>query len=111
MKKTLLSVVAVVLFAAPALAGDTYVDGYVRRDGTYVAPHYRSEPDSNPNNNYSAQGNTNPYTGQQGTVNPYTTQNAYVAPPVYNPPVYNPPAVNNYGSSEYRFAPVVPKFR
>lgn len=27
------------------------VHGYVRHDGTYVAPHYRSDPDGNPYNN------------------------------------------------------------
>jgi hypothetical protein len=48
-----------------------HVDGYTRSDGTYVAPHYRSAPDGNVFNNYSTQGNTNPYTGQPGTVNPY----------------------------------------
>lgn len=28
------------------------VDGYSRRDGSYVPPHTRSQPDSNPYNNY-----------------------------------------------------------
>lgn len=59
------------LFATPAVA-QVSVDGYVRRDGTYVAPHYRSAPDSNRFNNYSSQGNYNPYSGRVGTVNPYT---------------------------------------
>lgn len=31
---------------------DVYVDGYSRKDGTYVEPHYRSAPDGNPYNNY-----------------------------------------------------------
>src|SRR5262245_35677544 len=34
-----------------AVAGDTFVNGYVRRDGTYVQPHVRSAPDGNPWNN------------------------------------------------------------
>ena len=54
---------------APAHA-DTYVNGYYRNNGTYVAPHYRSSPDSSFNNNWSVQGNVNPYTGQSGTRAP-----------------------------------------
>ena len=58
-------------FAQMAVAGDAHVNGYYRSNGTYVQPHMRSAPDNNPYNNYSTQGNVNPYTGQQGTVNPY----------------------------------------
>ncbi|HEU4583280.1 MAG TPA: hypothetical protein VFS67_33715 [Polyangiaceae bacterium] len=43
------------------------VRGYVRKDGTYVAPHYRSAPDGNFWNNWSTRGNVNPYTGKPGT--------------------------------------------
>lgn len=45
----------------------TTVDGYTRRDGTYVAPHQRSMPDASQNNNWSTKGNQNPYTGRAGT--------------------------------------------
>lgn len=31
-----------------------HVDGYFRQNGTYVAPHERTRPDSNPCNNYSS---------------------------------------------------------
>lgn len=54
-----------VLTAAPSVAG--YVNGYTRKDGTYVAPHYRSNPNSTQRDNYSTYGNTNPYTGKTGT--------------------------------------------
>lgn len=53
-----------------AAAADTYVRGYNKENGTYVEPHRRSSPDSNPYNNYSTQGNTNPYNGKQGNVEP-----------------------------------------
>jgi len=79
MKKT--AIVLLMLAAAPAWAVD-YVRGYVRRDGTYVQPHYRSSPDSSRLNNFSTQGNYNPYSGKSGTVDPYR---------------YNPPSLN-YGS-------------
>jgi hypothetical protein len=42
------------------------VRGYVRRDGTYVAPHYQSNPDRSFNNNWSTKPNINPFTGQEG---------------------------------------------
>lgn len=48
------------------------VRGYYRKDGTYVQPHYRSNPDGNPYNNWSYPGNTNPYTGKTATGNPNT---------------------------------------
>lgn len=59
-------------FVSPVFA-DTYVNGYTRRDGTYVQGHYRSSADSSRLNNYSTRGNYNPYTGQQGYKNPYST--------------------------------------
>lgn len=70
MKKLL--ILALVL---PACAmADESVRGYIRSDGTYVAPHHRSSANNNPYDNYSTQGNRNPYTGQQGTVDPYRQQ-------------------------------------
>jgi hypothetical protein len=48
------------------------VRGYHRSNGTYVQPHYRSNPDGNPYNNWSFPGNTNPYTGKVATGNPST---------------------------------------
>ena len=38
-------IVGAVVLAAPVLADD-YVKGYVKKDGTYVAPHMRSSPNS-----------------------------------------------------------------
>jgi hypothetical protein len=49
---------------------DETVNGYTRSNGTYVQPYHRTAPDSNPYNNYSTQGNVNPYTGQIGHKNP-----------------------------------------
>jgi hypothetical protein len=53
--------------------GYHYNQGYVRQDGTYVPPHYQTNPDGNPYNNWSTQGNVNPFTGQAGTHNPYSS--------------------------------------
>lgn len=57
------------LLAGPALA-DTYVRGHVRKDGTYVQPHYRSNSNGTNLDNYSTRGNVNPYTGQRGSQAP-----------------------------------------
>lgn len=51
--------------ALPAFA-QVAVRGYTRKDGTYVQPHMRSNPDGIRSNNYSAEGNSNPYTGSIG---------------------------------------------
>jgi hypothetical protein len=74
MRHSLLWLIVVALLLGlfvPALAGDdVYVNGYYRRDGTYVQPHMRSAPDSSYNNNWSTSPNVNPHTGQQGTNPP-----------------------------------------
>lgn len=57
------------LFSVSAFA-DVGVDGYYRKDGTYVQPHHRNDPNNNTNDNWSTKGNTNPYTGKEGTQKP-----------------------------------------
>ncbi|MFA5060157.1 MAG: hypothetical protein WC676_05970 [Candidatus Omnitrophota bacterium] len=69
MFRKLLILVGILLICSPIYA-DTYVDGYYRKDGTYVQPHYRSSPNSTEYDNYSTKGNYNPYTGKEGTKNP-----------------------------------------
>jgi hypothetical protein len=44
-----------------------YVRGHRRSNGSYVRPHYRSNPDGNFNNNWSTYPNVNPHTGSVGT--------------------------------------------
>lgn len=46
------------------------VKPYVRKNGTYVAPHRTTNPNKNKLDNYSTRGNFNPYTGKEGTQNP-----------------------------------------
>ncbi len=43
------------------------VRGHTTKDGKYVEPHYRSDPNGNKYDNWSTKGNTNPYTGKNGT--------------------------------------------
>lgn len=54
-----------------AIAADQRVDGYTRKDGTYVEPYHRTAPDPRRDNNYESRGKTNPYTGKEGTRDPY----------------------------------------
>lgn len=58
--------IAIAVLSVSAFA-DTYVNGYTKKDGTYVSGHYRSDANSTRNDNWSTQGNTNPYTGTYGT--------------------------------------------
>lgn len=77
MKKLIVFVLLMLAMSALVMASDVNVRGHWRdtnRDGikdTYVQPYHRTAPDNNIFNNYSTQGNINPYTGQPGTVNPY----------------------------------------
>ena len=64
---TILAVLAIVCVIALPAQADVYVRGYLRSNGTYVSPHYRSNPDGNFYNNWSTYPNTNPYTGVRGT--------------------------------------------
>lgn len=73
MKKLILALL--MMLALPVMADD-YVNGYTRSDGTYVEGYYRSSPDGQKWNNYSSEGNTNPYNGKEGTKS-----NDYWTPP------------------------------
>jgi len=43
------------------------IQGYVKKDGTYVAPSHATNPNGTTKDNYTHQGNVNPYTGAVGT--------------------------------------------
>lgn len=81
---------------------DTWVNGYTKANGTYVNGYYRSSPDSNPYNNYSFPGNTNPYTGKTagGSVDSYLKNyNSSYTLPTYTStyiPTYTPTYVPSY---------------
>jgi len=66
--KTILTA-ALLIAVAPAFA-QVHVNGYTKKDGTYVAPHERTAPNNTNLDNYSTKGNVNPYTGQPGTKEP-----------------------------------------
>ena len=67
MMKTLVALLAACLTCSVSVGKPTVTKAYVKRNGTYVAPHYKTTPDKTKNNNYSTRGNANPMTGKEGT--------------------------------------------
>jgi hypothetical protein len=96
MKTAALILAALLCLSTVALAGE-YVNGYTRSNGTYVQGHYRSSPDNSYNNNYSTQGNNNPYTGQSGTQRPtWNDQTPESNTRSYGDPGYNSSYADSY---------------
>ena len=72
-----LIVMAMVALSATAATSDAFargggggshgVRGHTTRNGTYVAPHRQTNPNSSRYDNWSTKGNTNPYTGKPGS--------------------------------------------
>jgi hypothetical protein len=53
--------------AREPIGTDVPVRGYVRSDGTYVSPHFRTRANHTTSDNYSSYPNTNPYTSERGS--------------------------------------------
>lgn len=87
--------IASVLVMSAAEAKPVRVDGYIRKDGTYVPSSVRTAPNNRRFDNYSAQGNVNPYTGKSGTVDPYSP------PPIPRYKPYTAPKINTYKAPCY----------
>lgn len=91
--KTIATLLLLLSFAGTAFA-DQWVNGYTRKDGTYVNGYVRSNSDSSYNNNWSVRGNSNPYTGESGTRS--RTYNDRT--PEYNNRTYGNPGYESGGS-------------
>jgi len=66
--KKITSLLLVLLLPFAALsAGAHSVKGYIKKDGTYVAPHRQTNSNSTQKDNWSSTPNVNPYTGKKGT--------------------------------------------
>jgi hypothetical protein len=63
--KYLIAVLLLASFSASA-HGSHSIRGHVTKRGTYVAPSHATNPDHTRRNNWSHQGNVNPYTGKIG---------------------------------------------
>ncbi len=82
--KNILFVFSILLGSISMIAyADVNVDGYYRKDGTYVAPHHRSDPNGTTRDNWSTKGNVNPYTGEKGTKNPDQDGSVFSNPDSY----------------------------
>ena len=72
--KPLIFVVALLigtsLFGQTPSQGDHKVPQYKKKDGTVVAPHYQTNPNSTQKDNYGSTGRYNLHTGKQGTKTP-----------------------------------------
>ena len=77
---TIVAILAAVLMTTLTADADVYVHGYTRSNGTYVQPHYRSDPDGNFNNNWSTYPNVNPHTGAVGTRHTPSYSDSYYEP-------------------------------
>lgn len=47
----------------------TRVKGYIKRNGTYIQPYYRTNTNKTRYDNWSTKGNTNPFNGNRGYKN------------------------------------------
>ncbi|PKN52829.1 MAG: hypothetical protein CVU55_06310 [Deltaproteobacteria bacterium HGW-Deltaproteobacteria-13] len=52
--------------------GSHRIRGYVKKNGTYVAPSHATNLNHSKYDNWSTKGNVNPYTGKEGTKDPST---------------------------------------
>lgn len=79
MKKitTVIMSLAIVFGITVCAKADVYVHGYYRSNGSYVEPHYRSNPDNSIYNNWSTSPNINPYTGNRGTRSTQNYSSSY----------------------------------
>lgn len=57
------------------------VRGYFRKDGTYIGPHKRTAPDGTFADNWTTEGNVNPYAGKPGTKS-WFARNWWIFPTV-----------------------------
>jgi hypothetical protein len=62
--------IALMLSVDTSALASKHVNGYTKRDGTYVAPHHRSDPNRTQRDNYFSKPNVNPYNGKRGTKEP-----------------------------------------
>jgi hypothetical protein len=71
-KNTLTAAIALIVAAVSVQAqGYHYNRGYFRQNGTYVPGHYQTNPNGSRLDNWSTEGNYNPFTGRPGYKSAY----------------------------------------
>jgi len=100
MRRLMTILVILVVVCATSLTADAAVRvrGYYRSNGTYVQPHYRSNPDGNFSNNWSTYPNVNPYTGAIGTRRTPSSSGSYS----WRSPSYNLESSSSWNSYSWR---------
>lgn len=70
MKNFIVSLILLTLLFTTAQTANalTRVRGYYRTNGTYVQPYYKTSPNTYKFDNYSSNGNYNPWTGKKGYI-------------------------------------------
>lgn len=90
--KTITFALTFLMLLTQFASADQWVNGYTKKDGTQVNGYHRSSPDSSYNNNWSVQGNQNPYTGSYGDKQPTWNDKS---------PSYNEKKYDNRGYKRY----------
>ena len=69
--KKILFIIAISCLINSEINATRFVRGYYKKNGTYVAPSYRTRANSTKWDNYSTKGNSNPYSGRKGYKSPW----------------------------------------
>ncbi len=73
--------VIILLMATSIVYADTWVNGYYKpSSGRWVQGYFRTDTNQTRLDNYSTEGNVNPYTGQKGYKPLYKTYEGYTKP-------------------------------
>jgi hypothetical protein len=71
LRKSLTILALLALSLGTAQGKTTFTRGYIKKNGTYVAPAAKTSPNRTKLDNWSTKGNSNPFTGKKGTKNPF----------------------------------------
>lgn len=99
-----LLVACLLIFVTFSAKADTYVNGYFKKDGTYVEGHYKTTPHETNWGAYSTDGNSNPYTGSDGHRAKDYSSDAYnygSGQTIYTGPKGGQYYINDYGRKVY----------
>ena len=73
MKTQLLASFILVFMGTNAIGQDQYyVEGHYKKNGTWVEGYYKTKANKTKSDNYSTEGNYNPYTGREGKKKEYS---------------------------------------
>lgn len=66
-----IAIFAIAIPTVSAAQSSHSVRGYIKSNGTYIAPTRATNPNRTKVDNYSSKPNVNPYSGAKGTRDPY----------------------------------------